>query len=649
MSLYYLGIALNLPLGDLYSYSCEAEEPPLPGVRVIVSFRNRKLTGWVVEVSEDKPDFKGTLKEVERVVDTQPLCDKTLFKLAAWMKDYYFCSLGEVLACMLPGGKREKDLSPLGFEQNPEVEKKLTLSDEQESAVNDFQKHSEDTHYLYGMTGSGKTEVFLRICEFILSLGKSVIYLVPEITLTHQVLDSFKKRFSSGIAVLHSHLTPSQKLKEWRKIQSGEAQLIIGARSAVFAPLKNLGLIIIDEEHENTYKSGSHPRYHARQVAMMRCRMEKSGLIMGSATPSAEAWKMMQDGQCRRHELTRRLAGGQLPEIVIVDLKKEKSILSRKLVETVEETLQRKKQVILFLNRRGFAYFFHCKNCDFEMTCKNCSVPLTYHKAKGQLVCHYCGHRERPVQICPKCGSSDTGYSGFGTEQVEEEIKRVFAPYSIARVDGDSVSKKGALQEVLSRFASGEIQILLGTQMVAKGLNFKDVELVGLIQADSGLHLPDFRASERTFALLVQVSGRAGRFSDQGKVILQTYQPKDPAIVYGAANRMEEFYERELKQRKMLGFPPYQRLMRLVFRGKDQNLVRSEARRFKALLIESPNEYLGPEECPLSMISGNYRFHIIGRADTQKILQFDIKKALELFKKNSRVYMEIDPDPVNLL
>ena len=443
---------------------------------------------------------------------------------------------------MLPGAKREKDLPPLGLGGEEDITRKaVTLSDEQQEALDAVTQGSDSYCYLYGITGSGKTEVFLRTAEDVLAKGKSVIFLVPEIALTHQMIDDISGRFDTKPAVLHSHLTPSQKLKEWRRIQSGEARIVLGARSAVFAPVKDLGLIILDEEHETSYKSGSTPRYHGRQVAMKRCLMAGAKLLMGSATPSVEAWSMMEKGSFKKLVLKQRPAGGGLPEIRVVDLKGSKSLLSQDLIRTMESVLQEKKQVILFLNRRGHSYYFHCRSCGYEMKCRQCSIPLTFHKNRNRMVCHYCGYQSAPLTQCPDCSSMDVGYAGFGTEQVEEQVAAVFPQARMARLDTDSVRKKGVLQETISSFKRGDIDILLGTQMVAKGLNFPGVKLVGIVLADTGLSLPDFRAAERSFSLITQVAGRAGRYRNDGLVLIQTMRPDNHAVVCGSRGDLDGF------------------------------------------------------------------------------------------------------------
>ncbi len=646
----YLEVVFNIPIESSFTYMTEDGIDCSEGFRVKAVFGRRMLTGFVVSVSEDKPDADFEIKAVEKVIDRVPLFGKSEIELASWISRLYYCSLGEALAAMLPGGKRESSI-PAFDASDPVSSRVKELSSEQKEAVENIFSSSDSLLYLYGITGSGKTEVFLQAAERYMDSGKSVIYLVPEISLTHQLADGIKNRFGDRIAVLHSSLTPSQRLKEWMKVKNGGCYLVIGARSAVFAPVKDLGLIIIDEEHEGSYKSGSAPRYHARQVAIKRAKTAGAKVVMGSATPSLEAYHLMEKGVIRKMMLTRRLSGGRLPENTLVSMHGETSPLSKLLVSEMRKTLSENKQVILFLNRRGFSYFFHCKSCGYEMTCSRCSVPLTFHKEKNRMVCHYCGYTTSPVASCPSCGSMDVGYSGFGTELIEDEVRRFFPGASVRRVDSDSVRKKNVLKDILSEFYRGDIQILLGTQMVAKGLNFPGVKLVGIILADGTLHVPDFRAGERTFSLITQVAGRAGRYTEDGKVVIQTYDPENPAIKYAVEGRQEEFYAQELEMRKVLRFPPFVRLFRLVFRGKNRSDVEMIASRAAATLRRGSledTELLGPSECPIAKIAGNFRFQIIIRTGSFSSVHSEIKKLLSVIPKSS-VYTEIDVDPVSLL
>jgi primosomal protein N' (replication factor Y) len=659
----YADLIFDLPVAQVFTYQKDNEGLAVPGKRVMAPFGSRDLTGYVIGESDTLPPGLDAqkLKQIRRVVDKEVLFGKDEIDLSLWIAGYYLCGQGEALAAMIPSGRRiiTNELLDEGedfSETNPE------LSEEQDKALNAILKAPEGAEaegggrpfYLYGITGSGKTEVFLKAAEAVLAEGKSVIYLVPEISLTHQTALAIERRFGTVSATLHSGMSPGARLAEWMRIRRGEVRIVVGPRSAVFAPLVNLGLIIIDEEHDSSYKSGSTPRYHARQVAMRRAAVSGAKLIMGSATPSVEAWKLMEEGKIKKLSLTRRLSGGSLPEIIPVSLEHSQGCLTPLLKEEIRLTARLGRQTILFLNRRGFAYFYHCPSCGYELSCRQCSVSLTYYKSRNRAVCHYCGYSTTPPESCPQCGSLEAGFTGFGTEMIEEEVRNTFPELRILRADGDTSGRGRTLKEILEKFKNKEIDILLGTQMVAKGLNFPGVRLVGVVQADTGLHLPDFRAAERTFALLVQVAGRAGRYFPDGKVIVQTLRPRDPTITKACAMDVEGFFSEEIRQREVLGFPPHSRLIRITFRSKDQTRAERESERMAAILeklVPKDGDILGPAECPIGIIAGNHRRHIIIRGRTMGPLHGAVRTAVERFEaeKDSRVYMELDVDPVSIL
>ena len=671
----YLQIVLNVPVNQAFTYldidDNDSGESRL-GYRAEIKFGNRRTTGFIIAESNEFPADCGVEEEkirpILRLLDKEAIFTPELVSLARWVSSFYLCSIGEALSAMLPGGKRETDAGSFSFTEEAPDTTPRSLSEEQSAAVEGILSSTGSRlHYLYGPTGSGKTEVFLQAAERLLSEGKGVIYLVPEIGLTRQVIEAVVARFGQTAAVLHSGLTPSQRLGEWKRILHREARVVIGARSAVFAPVPDLGMIIIDEEHDGSYKSGSTPRYHARQVAMYRSAKCGIPLVMGSATPSAEAWHAMKNNTIIRHTLTRRLAGGAMPRIRAINLSllKMDGCISDELSQAIKECIAAKRQAILFLNRRGFTHFFRCNSCGFEMKCKNCSVSLTYHKNEKRLRCHYCGWQTVPPQECPQCGSLDVGYSGFGTEYIEQEVRGKFPNARVVRVDTDNITKKGELQEKLDAFRKGEYDIMLGTQMVAKGLNFPNLQLVGVILADTGLHLPDFRAAERTFSLITQVAGRAGRFFPDGLVLVQTYAPDRKPIVCAVNGNIEEFYESELNEREMLDFPPYSRLVRLVFRAPTesqaegsaagavnilrsslQKIIHSDSARAKSA---EETEILGPAECPIVKIALNWRYQVLLRGNNMGIMQKVAADLLYNYRHSSDVYIECDVDPVSLL
>ncbi|GHV84690.1 primosomal protein N' [Spirochaetia bacterium] len=653
----YLDIIFDIPLSQSYTYRIDEKGEASPGKRVMAPFGRREVLGYVVDFRKVAPAGLSPekIKAVRRVVDKEAIFDQRDIDLARWMASYYLCGPGEALAAMIPSGRRTGTYS--SFSDEVEGGTNLVLSAEQEEALEGLSQLAGKTGlftYLYGITGSGKTEVFLRLARRVLEAGKSVIYLVPEISLTHQTAEIIGGRFGKEAATLHSGMTGSERLTEWMRIRAGEVRIVVGPRSAVFAPVLNLGLIIIDEEHDGSYKSGNTPRYHARQIAMHRASAEDALLLLGSATPSAEAWKLMNDGVIRRFNLSRRLSGGKPPEIIPVSLSKTEGCLTAELKEEIRATARMGRQTILFLNRRGFAYFYHCKNCGFELNCKRCSVSLTYHKSRNRAVCHYCGYETSPPQACPQCGSLEAGFSGFGTEFIEEEVRNTFPELRVRRADADTTGRKGSLKELLAIFKAGGIDILLGTQMVAKGLNFPGVRLVGVVFADTGLHLPDFRAAERTFSLIVQVAGRAGRYFPDGRVIVQTMRPTDPVIREACTLNVEGFYKNELLQRKALDFPPYSRLIRLTFRSKKEEKAAKAASRLASLVrpfLGPGDEILGPAECPIGIQNNNYRRQILLRGQTMGKIHHAAAGALQKYEaeKDPAVYIEADVDPVNLL
>jgi primosomal protein N' (replication factor Y) len=649
----YLEVLFDVPrLGPL-SYRNDEARSAATGRRVRAPFGRREATGFVVAESDSCSLPEAQVKRIVKTLDSEPLFGPATAELARWLAGMYFCSQGEALAAMLPSAKREpRSGAEIELEEFEIGAAPLVLSAEQRSALDRITRKKSGLDYLYGLTGTGKTEVFLQAAEATLAEGRSVIYLVPEIALTGQVVEAARRRFGERCAVLHSRLTPSKKLGEWRRILRGEATVVVGARSAVFAPVAELGLIVIDEEHESTYKSGAAPRYHARQVAMRRGSAEGARVVMGSATPSVEAWSLMASGAMARLPLTKRLAGGAPPAVEIVDMRLEGGPISRRLADSVRSSHDEGRQSILFLNRRGFSYFFRCGSCAVELRCPNCSVSLTFHKDRNSLVCHYCGYRAAPPVSCPSCGSLDVGWSGFGTERVEEEAHLLFPDMRIRRLDADSTSRVGELEAALDDFREGRADILLGTQMVAKGLNFPRVKTVGVVLADTSLNLPDFRAAERTFALVVQVAGRAGRFTPDGQVFLQTYRPGSAVMVLAAAADAERFYAMELESRRELGFPPYARLVRLVFKSKEKGRAAAAARSFaEALrpLLGGEAELLGPAECPLGMVAGTARWHLIARAPELGALHRAVGAALADFRVPAAVRIESDVDPVSLM
>ena len=514
---------------------------------------------------------------------------------------------------------------------------------------------------LHGVTGSGKTEIYLQGIRAALQRGHSAIVLVPEISLTPQTVERFKGRFAEAqddVAVLHSHLSEGERHDEWHKIHSGRARIVIGARSAIFAPLKNLGLIIVDEEHETTYKQEEAPRYHARDVAVVRAKIEKCVVVLGSATPSLESYHNASSGKYKLATLTQRVDQQQMPLMRIVDLRQERrkekaaSILSEKLRAAIAVRLEKHEQTILFLNRRGFSTSLLCSNCGEARNCPNCSVALTFHRHMARLSCHLCGHAAAVPKKCPACGKDALIYSGFGTEKVESTVSQIFPSAVVKRMDADSMTRKQAYRETLLSFRAGKIDILVGTQMIAKGLHFPNVTLVGIINADLALHMPDFRAGERTFQLLTQVAGRAGRGETSGEVFVQTYTPFSPSIQFARHHDFAGYFQQELEFRERCDFPPFKHAVLITIRSAHEARAKFSAETLARRLKEAlGSEFIlgDPTPAPLEKLQGQFRFHILIRGEAIVRLSRLVRETLDKLPFPEDVAVAVDVDPYQLL
>jgi primosomal protein N' (replication factor Y) (superfamily II helicase) len=517
---------------------------------------------------------------------------------------------------------------------------------------------------LHGVTGSGKTEIYLQAIRAALERECTAIVLVPEISLTPQTVERFKGRFADmqdAVAVLHSHLSEGERHDEWHKIHSGRARIVIGARSAIFAPLKNLALIVVDEEHETTYKQEEAPRYHARDVAIVRAKIEKCVVVLGSATPSLESYHNAAIGKYRLVTLTQRIDEKQMPLMRIVDLRqvrrkgKAATILSEKLRAAIADRMEKREQTILFLNRRGFSTSLLCSNCGEARNCPNCSVALTFHRhpaVAGRLSCHLCGHTAAVPKKCPACGKDALIYAGFGTEKVEATVSQIFPKATVRRMDADSMTRKEAYRETLRNFRTGNIDILVGTQMIAKGLHFPNVTLVGIINADLALHLPDFRAGERTFQLLTQVAGRAGRGETSGEVFVQTYTPFSPSIQFARHHDFAGYFQQELEFRERCDFPPFKHAILITVRSAHEARAKLSAETLKRRLRETLREefILGDATpAPLEKLQGQFRFHILIRGEAIMRLSRLVRETLDKLPFPEDVAVTVDVDPYQLL
>lgn len=510
---------------------------------------------------------------------------------------------------------------------------------------------------LDGVTGSGKTEVYLRAIEEVLEQGGGAIVLVPEISLTPQTVGRFRSRFGQGVAVLHSRLSPGERLDEWDRARSGEARVVVGARSALFAPVRGLKLVIIDEEHESSYKQGSSPRYHARTVAEWICGMAGAGLVLGSATPAFESLHAAQEGRYQLVELPERVAGGALPRIDVVDMAAEfnegfRSMFSRRLQAGLAQVAEGGHKAVLLLNRRGFASFLLCRECSFVPTCDSCSTSLTYHEQGSFLACHHCAKRVPVPPVCPTCGSPYLRQFGAGTQRVVSELELLMPGLPVVRMDADTTSGKGGHEKMLSEFEALPSGVLVGTQMVAKGLDYPDVTLVGVLNADTTLHLPDFRAAERTWQLLSQVAGRAGRGPLGGEVVIQTYWPDHVAIRAAATGDRTPLLAEEYSGRRELGYPPFGRLANLIVSAPTEKASRTTAERIAEALapvLPEGAQLLGPSPAPLAKLKNAYRWHVLVKAPPGCELSAAIRRALSATKRAEDASIAVDVDPVDLL
>lgn len=531
---------------------------------------------------------------------------------------------------------------------------KFNLNEEQQKVYKEIFKfiNTNETFLLYGVTGSGKTNVYMKVIEDVIKNNKTAILLVPEISLTPQIIKRFTSYFSN-IAVLHSGLSDGEKYDEWRKINEGKVNIVIGARSAIFAPLKNIGVIIIDEEHSQTYKQENNPRYNAIDIAKERCKYHNCPLILGSATPSLESFARAKKNVYKLLELKNRYNNNTMPKVEIIDMNKEfkkaSGYFSNTLIDQIKETLERKEQVILFLNRRGYSSFLTCSSCGYVEKCPNCDISLTYHKSSNMLRCHYCGYATKRKKLCPKCQEEFKDY-GIGTEKVEEELKSLIKDAKIIRMDVDTTTTKNAHAKIINSFLEEKYNILVGTQMIAKGLDFPNVTLVGVLNADIGLNFPDFRSSEITFSLLNQVLGRSGRGNKEGKVLIQTFNPEHYAIAYTKNHDYLGFYNEEMKIRKILKYPPYYYICSIKIISKDYNLASKSSYDVVNYLKQNiKNEIiLGPSVCNVFKLNNNYRFQIIIKyKDVNNILEYLTNIEHHYFNKKD-IKVEIDFNPLKL-
>ena len=689
------------------------------GERVLVPFGARVLEGFVVDITDKTDYDISKVKSIIRTVDGFAVIKKEMLALMHYMADNLHLKLASILRLFLPSEMRtgkvkelkvrfvklkSEDITlPKNARKQAEIieflkEKKvakfsdislkfgyaplsalvkkgdvIVFFEEKKRAVDydrialkkreltPLQQRAVDTvkenrtYLLHGVTGSGKTEVYMNLIERALNNGKTALMLVPEISLTPQVLANFKARFGEEVALIHSGLSAGERFDEWRRIFFGEARVVVGARSAIFSPIENLGIIIIDEEHEQSYISESNPRYDTHEIAEFRRKYNDCILVLGSATPSIDSYLKALEGEYQLVEMPVRVNGMEMPKIVIVDMLNElrhgnSEIFSIPLMAELGNVVEKKKQAMVFINRRGFSSFQRCRECGYVAKCKDCDVSLVYHHYENKLKCHYCGKRYRALDICPSCGSHNIKQGAIGTERVVEELKKYFPDVPIFRMDNDTTSTKGAHRSILSQFREAKPGILVGTQMIAKGHDFEDVILVGIIDADQSLYQADYRSIERTFQLITQVSGRAGRSKEQGKVILQTYSPRHYVYRYAQNYDFKGFFKKEANLRKVTNFPPYTKVLRILFSHEDENIVAKEIKvcynkvqevkeKFKDDFI-----YLDVMKSPLNRIKTKYRYQILTRFKLGKAkeIEDEIYKCIDE-KAKSSIFFEINP------
>ena len=656
-------IAIPLPIQDPYTYRV----PPQwaggirVGCRVRIPFRNRTIIGYVVATDSER--IVDQPKDILEVLDSEPILSEHLLRLARWISEHYFSSWGEAISNMIPKMLKTKSKSEVTETILRDTANTLQPNEEQEKAFSRINARIREKQfcelYVFGVTAGGKTELYIRAIKEVLKSGRSAVCLVPEIALTEQLKLFFEHHFPDALEILHSKLSNKDRFEAWLRIRSGEKRVILGVRSAVFAPAKNLGLLILDEEQESSYKQDQSPRYHAREVAQWRARDLNVMFLMGTATPTLETMHRAREGEVELLELSKRVDGRAMPEVNIIDLKRASEIskkfviISTRLQNAIQEALDERSGILLMLNRRGFSTHVQCTQCGEVLYCPHCAVSLTFHQAEGEALCHYCNFHKEIPKLCGKCRSPILKFSGIGTEKVESEVARLFPGARIARLDADAARKRGSHELILKQFRSHGVDILVGTQMIAKGFDFQHVSLVGIINADTGLLLPDFRSSERTFQLLTQMAGRTGRGKGKGTVLIQTYSPNHYSIQFASQHNYMGFFREEIERRRQLKYPPFAKLINVMLRGKKEIFVWEQAQQFRQLLQEGIGteqiEILGPAPLPLYRLRGQFRWHVMLRATKLEEMAKPVRAALGRLRRKTGVYLAVDVEPVTIL
>lgn len=678
----YCNIAIDVPLRRVFTYRVAADQANLikRGSRVIVPFGSKKLIGICLAVLNKKPENieENKLKEIIKVCeDALPLLSENYLRWLELAAEYYATPLGQVMAQALPSYyfkiKKSENSKPLRSKKIKSFQRDYfhhhvqnALTEDQQEIFSTLLAHSEEYYpaLVHGITGSGKTEIYIHLLKENLKKQKSALYLVPEIGLTSQTLSRLHQHFPKELLVYHSALTENQKLMQWQACLQEKPQIMVGTRSALFAPFANLGLVIIDEEHDTSFKQEDRFRYHARDLAVLRAHLLKIPVVMGSATPSLESYYLSQQKKYHYFELQKRFLETELPAIKIIHVGKEKQqtnmplILSQHIHQAIDYYFEKRQQMIIFAGQRGYAQNAYCTACAKIQLCSNCSVGLTFHKPKKILKCHYCDFEKHFDEICFACLKKSLTLLGSGTQSIEEEIQSLHPQLKLLRMDSDNMSSVQKIDDALAQFSQQKINLLIGTQMLAKGHDFKNVGFVGVVNIDAHLGLPDFRASERSFQTLVQVAGRAGREKKRGAVMVQSYYPEHPSLVLGAQHDYKKFAQHELELRQQLFYPPYSRIIQLKFISNHLVKLHGFFKEWQKFLMQlqshvSPEnmKLLGPAPMPLEKIRGKYRYHFIIKLKrglkTKDIINYLLE---DLEKRNlSGVQFQVDVDPVNLL
>lgn len=665
-------VAVDAPLLENLTYLQNDSFTVARGDVVTVPLGNRKTLGVVVQTEEITPAF--TLKSVSSINEELPRLSEAHLKWLEWIAEYYIYPLGKVVQlCFPPLSKAKQQRKSQRPPVVPILEKtkQHALNQEQLSCVENINLEKFSTHLIHGVTGSGKTEIYLELFEKVLKKNKKGIFLLPEISLTPQLIQRFVERFGDKIAVLHSQLTDRERTTQWWDMVEGRKEILIGARSALFCPIDNVGLIVVDEEHESSFKQDEQLKYNGRDCSVMLGLFHNCPVILGSATPSIESWKNAADKKYILHQIKNRVSNRPLPSIEVVDLRAEKDLqskhiekptwLSEKLYLEIIKTLEKNEQVALLLNRRGVAQTVFCPDCGHTVECPNCDISLTLH-ANTHLVCHYCNYHQNFKVKCPDCATGELIQLGLGTEKVENDLKQLFPSKNIARADRDEIQSRIEMEDLIKKMENSEIDILIGTQMIAKGLDFSNLTLVGLLLADVNFNLPDFRATERSFQLITQMSGRSGRHvevdGDAGKVIIQTYNPQHESITFAQNHNYLGFTEVELQNRKQLNYPPYHKLAALKISALDltkgrlaaEQLFQRASQLKEKFSLFNAVELLGPSPAPIAKLRNQFRFHLLIKSDQPKILNQFARKLLGDQKWiPKQVKVVVDVDPLNLL